>query len=278
MTPRRPPSDPADAALQLLGLRSETDYGTGPPARWSQPWSSQVVGVLTVAGALVVGFLLTAGMVAGREAAAEQTARKSQLVALVRDRQERTAELSARLEELRAQLAAAEQAVSAAGADALRRDLQAVEAAIGLTALRGPGARVTFGDAKGTCPTGRPEDCRIQDTDLQLAINELWALGAEGVAVNGERIIATTAVRNAGSAILVNYRVLTSPYVLDAVGDPDALHTGFLATQLAGDFRVWQESFGLAFAATAQRDLTLPSYTGGLQLDSTAVTPGEDVS
>ena len=261
-------SDPGAA----LGLRFEDDYRPLPPPRWSQPWSSAAVRATTAIAALLVGFLLTTGLTAGRQAAVEQTARKAALVALVNARQQRAATLGEQLEELRNRVAAAEQSVRLAGAASLNAELGQVEAATGLTALHGPGVRITFGDAEGACSTGHDEDCRIQDVDLQLATNTLWGLGAEGVAINGERIIATTAIRSAGSSVLINYRVLTSPYVVEAIGDPDEIQDGFLDSKLAQDFGVWREAFGLGFDVTSAEELALPAYTGAVRL-RTAVNP-----
>lgn len=227
---------------------------------------------MTVVGALIVGFLLSTGLTAGRTAALAQDARKEELIALVDARQQRADALSTQLEQLRAEVAEAEQSVSTAGAPSLRGRLEDVEALTGLTALRGPGVRATFSDATGVCSTGRVEDCRIQDVDLQLATNVLWGGGAEGIAINGERLITTTAIRSAGSSILINYRVLTSPYVIEAVGDPEAMHEQFLDSDLAGDFEVWRDVFGLGFEIESADELLLPAYTGSVRL-RTAVNP-----
>jgi uncharacterized protein YlxW (UPF0749 family) len=257
---------------RALGLQLEDDYKRPVPPRWSQPWSSGLVRATTAVGALLVGFLLTTGLTAGREAALEQGARKAELIALVGVRQERAATLAERLEELRARVTAAEQSVRTAGAPSLNDKLARAEAATGLTAIRGPGVRVTFSDATGTCSTGRVEDCRIQDVDLQLAANTLWGSGAEAVAINGERIIATSAIRSAGSSVLINYRVLTSPYAIEAIGDPDALQADFVTSTLAEDFEVWKDVFGLGFEAAPVNELILPAYTGAVRL-RTAVNP-----
>lgn len=259
-------SDPARA----LGLRFEDDYRPVASPRWSQPWSSAVVRFTTVVGALLVGFLLTTGLTAGRQAALEQDARKTQLVALVQARQDRTAALAQRLEQLRAEVTAAEQSAGTLAAPNLNRQLEQVEAITGLTALAGPGVRVTFSDAAGTCSTGRVEDCQIQDVDLQLATNILWGSGAEAVAINGERLITTTAIRSAGSSILINYRVLTSPYVVEAIGNPSALQDEFLNSELAEDFGVWRDVFGLGFAVEGLDELTVPPYTGSVRLRTAA--------
>lgn len=261
-------ADPAEALG--LGDGSGDDYRAGPPSRWAQPWSASAVRIATAVGALLVGFLLAAGVLVGREAAAEQDARKSELIALVHARQEHAEELSARLEQLRAEVAEAE-ATAAAGLPALAARAAEVEAAAGLAALAGPGVTVTFADAAERCAGARPEDCRIQDIDLQLAVNTLFGLGAEAVAVNGERVIATTAIRSAGQAILVNYRVLTSPYVIEAIGPAEELADGFAESQIGQDFRLWADAYGLGYSVSPAAELELPAYAGSVRLRSARV-------
>lgn len=253
-----------------LGLDDQPayDYVHGPPTRWSRPWSSSLLTLLTAAGALLVGFMLVAGLSAGRTSALEQDARKAELIALINARQAHTEQLAAQLEELRAHVAEAESGV-AAGAPALAAHLSAVEQAAGLTAVTGPGLRVTFNDADVGCAAGE-EDCRIMDSDLQLAVNALFAAGAEAVTVNGERVIGTTAIRRAGRQILVNYRVLTAPYVVEAVGNPDGLDLGFSRSVIAQRFNVWTEVYGLGFATEVVEDLELNAYGGSVRLHSAA--------
>ena len=62
---------------------------------------------------------------------------------------------------------------------------------------------------------------RVLDVDLQSVVNGLWAGGAEAVAVNGQRLTALTTIRAAGSAILVDFRPVTSPYEVSAIGPDD---------------------------------------------------------
>ena len=268
MADEQPSEQPTDA----LGLHREvmSDYHGYGPMRWRQPWSRHTVLVLTIVGSLMVGFLLSTALKAGRTAALEQDVRRAELVALIEGRQAHTETLARQLETLRAEVAAAEDE-AAQGAPALQKRLADLEAAAGLTILRGPGLRVTLADTTESCTTGRQEDCQIQDTDLQLAVNGLFGVGAEAVAVNGERIIGTTAVRSAGRSILVNYKVLVSPYVIEAIGDPDTLSERFRDTKVAGDFTAWRDIYGLGFSVEKQQELVLPAYNGGLRLRSATV-------
>jgi uncharacterized protein YlxW (UPF0749 family) len=260
-----PMGDPATA----LGLRPDSD-GYDQPRRWSQPWSRGPATALTAVAALLVGFLLTAGLTAGRNVAQVQDSRRAELIELIRGRQEHVDAQAAQLDELRGRLAEVE-AETALRAPALQEELGRVEAAVGAVAVRGPGMRVTLGDAAGTCPTGREEDCRIQDTDVQLIVNALFGAGAEAIAVNGERLIATSAIRSAGQSILVNYRVLASPYVVEALGDPDRLAEELPAASVAQEFEIWSEVYGLGFVVEEVDEVELPAYGGAVRLRSVDV-------
>jgi uncharacterized protein YlxW (UPF0749 family) len=84
-----------------------------------------------------------------------------------------------------------------------------------MSALAGPGLRVTIDDAPGA---GSGSLNRVLDRDLQLIVNALWKMGATGIAINGQRLTGVTAIRAAGEAILVDYRPLVPPYAIEAIG------------------------------------------------------------
>lgn len=226
-----------------------------------------------VASALLVGFLLAAAVSAGREAQGAQNARSDELIALVGARQQRTDQLTASLQAVRAQLDAA-QTRATAGLP-IRAEVARMETAAGLSPMKGPGLRLRIDDARGACPTGRQEDCRVQDVDLQSTVNTLFGLGSEAVAINGERVIATTAIRNAGGSVLVNYRVLVAPYEIDAIGDPAGLAQGLQSSKLGRDFQAWRSTYGLTFDAKPVRSLELPPYSGSLRLQTASTAGGQ---
>ena len=58
-------------------------------------------------------------------------------------------------------------------------------------------------------------------------MNGLWDAGAEAISINGHRLTSRAAIRSAGAAILVDYRPLTRPYVITAIGDPGSLGVEF---------------------------------------------------
>jgi uncharacterized protein YlxW (UPF0749 family) len=64
-------------------------------------------------------------------------------------------------------------------------------------------------------------------SDLQIIVNGLWQAGAEAISINGHRLTSRAAIRSAGEAILVDYRPLTRPYVITAIGDRGSLGVEF---------------------------------------------------
>jgi uncharacterized protein YlxW (UPF0749 family) len=98
----------------------------------------------------------------------------------------------------------------------------------------------------------------VRDGDLQLVVNALWAAGAEAVSINGQRLGPATAIRFAGEAVLVDFRPVTNPYEVSAIGDPDTLSAKFLASPEVGALAVISESFGLRFEFAREDELNLP--------------------
>jgi len=64
----------------------------------------------------------------------------------------------------------------------------------------------------------------LDDYSLLLeVVNEMKAAGAEAIAFNDQRLIATSEIRRAGDAINVNTVPLKPPYVIKAIGNKDTL-------------------------------------------------------
>jgi uncharacterized protein YlxW (UPF0749 family) len=215
-------ADPAEALG--FGHDRRDEYARRDRTTTGDPVVRSIIRILTVVGALVVGYLLAVGFSASRSVARAEGERKSELVTLVRDQADHVDELTATLDQLGQQVEQNERE-AAALAPALGLALQEAELAAGVVPLQGPGVTVTVFDAPVGC-TGAPFVCEVQDFDLQFAVNTLFASGAEAVAVGDQRVIATTAIRSAGSQITVNYRYLAGPYEISAVGDPDDLIAG----------------------------------------------------
>ncbi|MBM2616238.1 DUF881 domain-containing protein [Actinoplanes sp. LDG1-06] len=246
----RNPLDPgyADAAA-----RKQRE---GEPTGARKAISSGVLAVTLVA----LGFLL---VLAYKQTVADEPARttaRAELIDQVQKRRETTAHLQEHADELADEVSALRE--EGLSGDEIQR-LRDTEAATGLARVTGSGAKVTVGD--GPTPidpvTGeRNTVARVKDSDLQLAANALWSLGAEAIAINGQRLTATSTIRQAGEAILVDLRPVTTPYEVVAIG-PDDLAQDFRAGYAGRFFDQLAGKYGMSFDARDVENVTLEAAT-----------------
>jgi uncharacterized protein YlxW (UPF0749 family) len=144
--------------------------------------------------------------------------------------------------------------ISAAGSGMQSR-LSRLGALTGANPVTGPGVRLVVNDA----PNALSDSQRVLDSDLQGLVNGLWQVGAEAIAINGERLTSLSAIREAGGAITVDYRSLNPPYVVSAIGDPNNLATLFVETPGVQTFLVEQARYGLRFSINSEDPVTLPA-------------------
>jgi uncharacterized protein YlxW (UPF0749 family) len=142
-----------------------------------------------------------------------------------------------------------------AGLLAQIKDLEPVDGAV---AVEGSGVRVILDDAPASHATGSDGSGVIVDSDLRAAVNGLFVAGAQAISINGQRLTAQTAIREAGGAILVDYRPLSPPYTIDAIG-PSSLGSTFAAGGTGQLFVTDHQLYGLGFTVDDHQRLTLPS-------------------
>jgi uncharacterized protein YlxW (UPF0749 family) len=175
-------------------------------------------------------------------------------------------------EDLRAQIATDEaqvqkfQAASTTSSSALaevNRKLGEARLAAGLTRLSGPGVVVEIADSKRVVPEGdNPANYIVLVDDVRDIVTALWASGAEGISINGERLVATSSIYAVGASILVNTAFLSPPFRIEAIGS-----TGLMDRFLVNPaylVRVAQriDVFGLEFATAPSDKLELPAFIG----------------
>jgi uncharacterized protein YlxW (UPF0749 family) len=251
----------ADAARRRDGQRtSAPGGGAGDDDPNSMARRGTAI-VLLVALGVLTG--TAAAQVRKREAAASPVRAD-----LVKEVQRRTADsdaLASQAVRLRRDVTALQDAALRAtgnGAN-VARQLADLQVATGVGPVTGPGLVVRLDDAPGTDDAevdrgGQASSGRVLDRDLQDAANGLWAAGAEAVAINGLRLSGLTAIRSAGEAILVDYRPLSPPYTLRAIGDPGTLEAGFADGQAGRRLATLSSAYGLELVIRRSDKQTLP--------------------
>jgi uncharacterized protein YlxW (UPF0749 family) len=249
--------------LRALELRVRRPWRARRPSFWS---------VLVPVVALAAGLLFaTSGRTAqGTDLRAGEGTELPGLISQgerANARQEQQlAELQRQVEQLTDQAASRDGAVAGALQQA---DAGALSAA--LVPLTGRGLEITLDDAPtrpdGTLPAdARPDDLVIHQSDVQAVVNAVWASGADGVAIMGQRLIATSAVRCVGNVLLLQGRTYSPPFVITAIGDPDAVRSQLAASPQVAVLQQAVDAFGLTFTVRARQQVTLPAYTGSLDM------------
>jgi len=216
----------------------------------------------------VLGFLVALAFNTARGMAEVRPERANDLVDVVRDLEMQRVDLQARLVELRSRMDEFDHqaAVDAGVNDSFSREIETVRAAAGLTEVRGAGVQVLLGDGTDVPAGSDPNDYLIHDTDLAAFVNALFAGGAKAIDINGERVVASTPIRCAGTTILVNSVRLGAPYTLRAIGDEKAMRAALKADHTAVLIMgPYQSQFGLTVQITAEDALEISPYRGSMR-------------
>ncbi|HEY8532967.1 MAG TPA: DUF881 domain-containing protein [Micromonospora sp.] len=260
--PRHP--NPADFLTDLFRNPLEPGYAAAAARRATQPpptgWRAILPRSITVVTVLAIGFLLA---VAYRQTLAQAPGReqaRSVLVQQIKQRDAVTDALQEQVDALREEVRR-QRDLTLSGYDSTR--LRQLEAVTGVGRVRGDGVVVQLADAptKVDPVTGEEqvdELGRVLDRDLQDIANALWNAGAEAIAINGQRLTATSTIRAAGRAIVVDFRPIAGPYEVVAIG-PEEMEQRFTSSAAARLMRRVAADHGLTFSVRSARNLVLPA-------------------
>lgn len=263
MTDRRRPrtTHRVDASMSLLNdvMYRPVDAGYGlprPPGPTTPAGRAvRVAGHLVLAAAL--GLVTTTAVVQLRVPTGSVGGARTLLQEKIAERTAQAEDLRSSTDALAAEVAAQQEDALAALDPGLLAELQRVEAVSGAAPVRGPGLVLEITDAPQDDPGDADPRTRVQDVDLKIVTNALWASGAEAVEVNGQRLTALTPIRGVGPAILVDIVALTSPYRIEAIGDTQALQTAFARTTAAAHLATLSGSYGITTEVRGERELEL---------------------
>jgi len=217
--------------------------------------TSASVGVVTLAS----GLLFSLSAMSARQGAVPQDVG---LVGLVRHQQDTVDQMMSGNQDLQAQIDSlvANSAASPSPSPTTVLQLSSV-------AVTGPGVTVTLTDAPSDpVPDGaRPDDLVVHQQDIEDVMNALWKGGAEAMTVQGKRVNGRTVIRCIGNVILVDGARFSPPYVVSAIGDPQAMQEA-----LSSDERI---EIYLQYVARYQLGWDV-DVEGALRFDAVTQEPG----
>jgi uncharacterized protein YlxW (UPF0749 family) len=251
-----------DASMDLLNqiLRQPVDpdyaitaiQGGRPLPKWR--WSFALV-------TLTIGALLAIAALQTNQAAPALETERAELISRIKAAEANQDQLRAQAASLSAEVTSLREA--AVGDDdtvkALVAQIAELGPAVGATAVAGPGVLIVVDDAPGGNGDVRN---RVLDLDLQMLANGLWQAGAEAVAINGHRLSGLTAIRSAGDAITVDYRSLSRPYRIEAIGDPRTLQARFVESSGGAWWNELAQNQRMRYEISILKAVTLPADPG----------------
>lgn len=150
----------------------------------------------------------------------------------------------------------------------IEEEVKKINILAGLTEVAGPGVIVTLDDSQKAPKAGEdPNLYIIHNEDILKVVNELWAAGAEVMAVNGQRLTATSEITCAGPTISINQTRLAPPYVITAIGNPNTLDAAFhLRGGIFEALGYFAKQYGIQVKVEKKDQVILPPYKGSENL------------
>lgn len=129
----------------------------------------------------------------------------------------------------------------------------------GTTDVKGEGVIITLNDGQTPSDNSTRTDTLVHDSDVLTVVNELKAAGAEAISVNGQRIIATSAIRCVGPVIQVNYQKVATPFEIKAIGNAQYLES---AMNIKNGVVDMLKEYGVQVSVAREKNVDIPKYDG----------------
>lgn len=136
----------------------------------------------------------------------------------------------------------------------------------GLTSLQGNGIEILLDDYEGLTLENYSPNNNVHDKDLINIINDLRAIGAEAISLNGHRIMYNSEVYCYGANILVNGISIPAPFTIDAIGDVDKIKT-FMKSEdsTLGHILTYRKKINVKIEE--KNNLIIPAYNSNIDIN-----------
>jgi uncharacterized protein YlxW (UPF0749 family) len=252
----------------MLQRPLDPGYAAAADRRQAQgkPRATSLRSPLLVVATVLIGLIVGVASYNLTTANKPRSQARADLIGQIEDRRAEVDALTTQASTLQGQLTALE--TERLGSDALTAQTRELATLAGASALHGPGFTLTLDDAPGAGAddsaegSGQAEQGQVLAKDLRYVTNALWESGAEAVSINGQRLTAASAIRFAGSALVVDFRPLTRPYVITALGDPKRFPATFADGAGGTYLSTLRSTFGIRVDTNVSGDLTVPPAVG----------------
>lgn len=196
--------------------------------------------------------------------------RSTDLIGIVSEQRDRVEALGRQSRALQDQVDALASQVTGTQVESAQRQVDRLSVPAGLRGLVGPGLVVTLDDAPRDqeAPIDiDPNLLVVHQQDIQAVANALWAGGAEGLSLQGQRIVSTTGIKCVGNTVVLQGVPYAPPYRIVAVGDSSTMYDALEASPEVQNYRDYVGTpYNLGWSLRPQRRLAVPAYTGPVSL------------
>ncbi|MHB0929439.1 MAG: DUF881 domain-containing protein [Candidatus Nanopelagicales bacterium] len=219
---------------------------------------------LSVLSMMLVGFVVVSSAIGVARSRPQITAERDALRTRVIAEQKLTQSVETNYETARDLLRATQQAVRPDLNGALAAALDQQGMASGFVAVHGPGLLLVLDNSQRPTFSGTTDLGRIIDRDVQHAVNGLWAAGAEAISINDVRLTTRTSIRNAGNAILVDYKPVSVPLSIRAIGPSTSMLEKLRRSSEWSELTQLQDRYRIRWSVSSNGDLRMPAGTSAL--------------
>lgn len=143
----------------------------------------------------------------------------------------------------------------------LVQDNDKYKMAAGVTDVEGPGIVISIKDPANEEYYIEDYSVIMYNYELLLSlVNKLKEAGAEAVSINEQRVVNTTEISLAGSAVRINGRSTAQPYTIKAIGNPETLESTI--TIRGGIVESMRSKYGLTVDIEKSEELQIARYSG----------------
>jgi uncharacterized protein YlxW (UPF0749 family) len=254
----------------------QADSGEPAEARRSLLWRLLAPAIFVLAG------LLFATSEATSHGADLRGGRLTELSGLIRNANDRNVDSEREIVRLRNEVQTLSESLTHdQQVSQTRGRAEALENPAGLRPVTGAGLSVSLNDAPPDAadrrlpglPPPSPDDLVVHQQDVQAVVNALWSGGAEAMQIMDQRVIATSAVRCVGNTLILQGRVYPPPYTVVAIGDRTRMRNALKASPKLKLYREYVDAYGLGYRIDDRPSVTLPGYSGTLDLQYAEVPP-----
>lgn len=181
--------------------------------------------------------------------------------------------LQARVAELTNEVNALAGSVSDKRVARLQRQLENLRGPAGFTEITGSGITVTLSDAPKqvldqVVSSGKAtaDELVVHQQDIQAVVNALWRGGAQGISVQGQRIISTTGIKCVGNTVVLHGVPYSPPYRISAAGDPAALMRALDQSTYIAAYLTIARAYQLGWQVETPPVVVIPAYAGATDL------------